>query len=240
MYVQVCAGLANRLRALVSAICAAEDIGSPLQICWAKEPGCGALFTDIFMHDDSFEILTTPMESVRMCLSPADWEKEKRRDPIRLKSYGQFHQTDASRWIARLQQLKPLPEFLKVATYMVPEHTIGVHIRRTDNTVSLRDSPTKEFLRRMRDYADDTRFFLATDDPAEAKTMQEAFGDRIIHGATAYERHSVVGVQVAFLDFLCLSKCSEILGSAGSSFSEMAAAYGSKPLTLVKVCDFKE
>jgi hypothetical protein len=239
MYVEVCAGFANRLRALVSGICAAEDIGKPLKICWVKGSGCGAMFTDIFMHDGSFEITTTPIDNARMCLSPDDWEQEKGHATILLKSYGQFHETDPSRWLAHLQRLKPLPEFQAVAAYMVPEHTVGVHIRRTDNKVSIRESPTKEFLRRMREYASDTRFFLATDDPVEVTVLQEAFGDRIIHGAIAYERHSLVGVQVAFLDFLCLSKCSEILGSVGSSFSEMAAAYGSKPLKLVKICDFK-
>jgi len=42
------AGLANRLRATVSGMCAAEDVGRPLTIIWEKDRHCDADFADLF------------------------------------------------------------------------------------------------------------------------------------------------------------------------------------------------
>jgi hypothetical protein len=78
-----------------------------------------------------------------------------------------------------------------------------------------------------------TLFFVASDDDSERKTMQARFPGRILVAASIIDRFTFNGGVNSFLDFLGLSKCSEILGSASSSFSEMAAAYGGIPLKIV-------
>lgn len=234
MYLQVCAGLANRLRALVSGICGAEELGVPLVISWPKEAGCQANFRELFVQNEVFDGITiadTTLHTVRQCLSPADWEREKvNGNTITIKSYGHFYQKDAARWLQVLRSLKPRQELAEQA--IIPP-AVGVHIRRKDNRVSIEQSPTSAFLKRMRAYPANTLFYLATDEPAEVYNLRKEFGPRLITRANMYDRTSLVGMQMALVDFICLSKCSEILGSAGSSFSEMAAAYGDKPLHVV-------
>ena len=233
MFLQVCAGLANRLRAAVSGICAAQDLGVPLVISWPVEPACAAAFTDLFEPVPQIEITNQQSLRARMCLSPADWEREKTQSDIMIKSYGQFHQSDPERWTRALRSLKPRAEFVGYVKRTI-RGSVGVHIRRTDNKVSCERSPTSAFIAQMQTYPDDTVFFIATDDNKEWDTLARIFpAERIIRATTNRSRDTTDGMRAAFIDFLCLAACTEILGSAGSSFSEMAAAYGNMPLRIV-------
>jgi len=234
MFLQVCAGLANRLRATVSGICAAQDLGVPLMISWPWEVTCAATFKDLFEPVPHVVIVEIYNYKARMCLSPADWEREKTESEISIKSYGQFHQSDPERWLQTLRSLKPKAEFLNSVKKLIVGNVIGVHIRRTDNKVSCERSPTSAFIAEMKKYKKDTVFFIATDDNKEWYTLLNTFSaERLIRATTNRSRDTSDGMRAAFIDFLCLAACTEILGSAGSSFSEMAAAYGDRPLCTV-------
>ena len=228
MELQVCAGLANRLRATVSGICAAEAIGVPIKISWPREAVFGATFTDLFelpvgaTFDDAF------LQGAKMCLSESDWDG---RTGLRLKSYGCFYRKDPQRWLECLRSLKPRAEFVP----RLPPNTVGVHIRRTDNARSIKDSPTEAFFRAMDAYPAATTLFLATHSPAERAAVLARYPGRVITiPIECYHRDLLKGIQEAFREFLGLASSSEILGSAGSSFSEMAAAYGNKALRIIK------
>lgn len=229
MELQVCAGFANRLRATVSGICAAEAIGVPVKISWPQELSFAATFTDLFQLPSggavSFD--DAVLQGAKMCLSEADWDG---RSGLRLKSYGCFYRKDPKRWLECLRSLKPRAEFVP----QLPPNTVGVHIRRTDNARSIKDSPTEAFFRAMDAYNAATIFFLATDSPVEKAAVLARYPGRVMVLPTeCYHRDLLKGIQDAFREFLGLANCSEILGSAGSSFSEMAAAYGGCTLRLI-------
>ena len=104
-----------------------------------------------------------------------------------------------------------------------------------DNARSIKDSPTEAFFRAMDAYNAATIFFLATDSPVEKAAVLARYPGRVMVLPTeCYHRDLLRGIQDAFREFLGLANCSEILGSAGSSFSEMAAAYGNKALRIIK------
>lgn len=116
--------------------------------------------------------------------------------------------------------------------------TIGIHVRRTDHAKCIEMSPTALFIQKMtaeiaRNPAAD--FFLSTDDPAVEREMKENFGSRIFVGEKEFSRQTVPGMQAAVVDLYCLSKTSAIWGSYWSSFSDVAAQIGNKPLlTMMK------
>lgn len=236
MYLEVCAGFANRLRATVSGICAAEDVKCSLTISWPVESVCAATFTDLFEPIDDIIFCSSHNPNAQMCLSPEDWLKEKTKGNILIKSYGQFHQSDPARWNRVLRSLKLRPKLEDYAnkTIQLTYPIVGVHIRRTDNMVSRQKSPTHAFLKKMLTYHTNIFFFIATDDNEEWEIIAKTIPvERLVRANINHSRNTLSGMFGAVVDFLCLSKCSEILGSAGSSFSEMAAAYGDCPLHII-------
>jgi hypothetical protein len=232
IFLQVCAGLANRLRATVSGIRAAEELGCSITISWPKEAVFGATWTDLFETDLApwIRFIDEPIKGARMCLTAEDFAKLPTEGDILIKSYGCFQPMD-TKWLAWLRRLKPLTQY---RTDFGANPPVGIHIRRTDNVTSCLSSPTPVFFAAMNAFPPTTQFFLATDDPVERKALMNSYPGRIsVLPTTCYHRDLKEGIEQGFREFLGLAACSEILGSVGSSFSEMAAAYGGVPLRRV-------
>lgn len=118
---------------------------------------------------------------------------------------------------------------------------IGLHIRRTDNTVAIASSATKyyfEIIDALIRKNENVRFYLATDSVEEKKSFYDKYnndGQRIIFTSenTVLERNSVDGMKAAYQELLCLSYTDRILGSFYSSYSSVAAALNKKRIDLV-------
>lgn len=114
--------------------------------------------------------------------------------------------------------------------------TIGVHIRRTDNIGSIKESPTDLFITKMTEEIeknDNTMFYLATDSEEEKKRLTAIFTDRIITSPYKADRDSVQGKKNALVELYILAATRKIMGSAKSSFSLIASKIGHNPLELV-------
>ena len=261
--IQVCAGFANRLRALVSAMCVAEDI-IPLNDDGSRPPSLVVSWPSEFnIHTAPFEFLFSKQslpswiriedgrlqphsgwDTVKSVLSQEDWDflwlRAGQSRPIRIRSHGQFHRSDPERWLAHLRSLKPTDFIQSVADDVfscVPEGStvVGAHIRRGDNKKSIEESPSELFWEVMEAYDQSVLFYLATDSEEERLQALERFPNRILKGSdTILSRNDPFGCREGMLDFYCLSRCSEILGSYYSSFSEMAAMYGGVELRIMK------
>lgn len=107
--------------------------------------------------------------------------------------------------------------------------TIGVHIRRTDNKVSIQASPLENFTQMMDKEIDEdasTKFYVASDDDRVKETLKSKYPTRIITLMDDTDRNSLEGMKFAVLDLFCLSKTQKIIGSVGSSYSQIAAEIG--------------
>jgi hypothetical protein len=164
-------------------------------------------------------------------LSREDWDRVyfnwDQTSDLYIKSYGIFYSNDS--WDVQLRKLKPsrqVKEFVDRRCATVDwTKTVGVHIRRTDNKKSILASPVEGFLQKMRE-EDDCTFLLATDDKEVRNTIELEFGPRCIVPAIVLSRKTEEAMIQGVADFFALSKCSKIIGSAHSSFSEIAARYG--------------
>lgn len=112
----------------------------------------------------------------------------------------------------------------------VDENTIGVHIRRTDNELSITKSPTFLFEQAMDAEIEKNRkttFYLATDDASEELHFVEKYGNKIIASSKrTLDRNSREGIEDAMMDLANLSRCHLIFGSYWSSFSETSSEWG--------------
>lgn len=242
LHLQVCAGFANRVRALISGVCAAELLKLSLVIHWfPKSPECACRFSTVLDPESlpkAVKVVPEDLYQAREVLSQDDWKELMQTwdgtSDLHIKSYGIFFST--STWNTHLQALRPSPfvkEMLQRRCGSVDWTTaVGVHIRRTDNWKSIEGSPTESFLQAMRSRPE-TIFVVATDDKELRETLLQEFGTRCIFPATTLSRRTEEGMISGVADFFALSKCSRIWGSYASSFSEIAARYGSTELKIL-------
>lgn len=116
-------------------------------------------------------------------------------------------------------------------------HTIGIHIRRTDNIASITESPTELFINRIQEeiaQEPNVQFYLASDSEEDKRILIDKFGKRIITSVKKTSRNSLQGMQDALVELYVLSKTKKILGSMKSSFSETAAQISGIPCELLK------
>ena len=228
--------MANRLRALVSAMCLAEDLSLNLQIIWSvNDPACMAKFETLF---DTMRLpnwmtvaISPAPENSTEVLSPEDLELWLSKPPKPIRSYGHFYQKDAQRWLKYLRSLKPHPS---IHIPLVTPMMVGIHIRRGDHMKSKRFSPLQAFIQVMQEQPKFINFVVATDSMTEREALQVLFGERVTFPSTSLSRMTQSGMNSAVSDFIALSLCSKIYGSYASSFSELAAMYGGVPLQVIK------
>lgn len=137
-----------------------------------------------------------------------------------------FYPTNPTLYERLFIPVETIEEQIQTYTAQFSPHTIGVHIRRTDNVMAIAQSPLELFLQRMKQETDthsDCKFFVASDSEEDKATLKKQFGDRIITSSQPADRNSLQGMQEAAVDFFSLSRTTAILGSCYSSFSEIAA-----------------
>ncbi len=117
-------------------------------------------------------------------------------------------------------------------------HTIGVHIRRTDHQQAIQESPLELFTDAIDHEADlhpDLCVYLATDDEATKAALRQRYGQRILTSNTSATRDTTDGIREALIEMYTLSRTAHIYGSAGSSFSTIAAYLGGITNTVLSV-----
>lgn len=108
-------------------------------------------------------------------------------------------------------------------------NVIGIHIRRTDNSQSISNSPIELFINKIEEEIKkdkSVQFFVCSDNIDIKKLLKYIFKDRILTYNSTLERDSKKGIQDALIEMYCLSKTKKIYGSFYSSYTETAAAIG--------------
>lgn len=106
----------------------------------------------------------------------------------------------------------------------------GVHVRRGDHQYAIANNPIEKFIEKMERQLEgnpDSFFYLASDGQDVIDMMRDRFPGRvIINEGARLSRRSRTGMEDAIVDLLALSKTGRIIGSFGSTFSDMASYIG--------------
>ena len=189
-------------------------------------------FTDVSETMDKFnELGNSAFETVM---------KEKELKFIR--AFSQFHDFKGIKY--PLDFIKPSNRVLKkaetITKKMDKNNTIGVHIRRADNQISINNSPLEMFIDAMNEEIaknEKVTFYLASDDKGTIEEMKKIFGERIFamgDGEKSFDRDNDEGIIDAYAELLCLSHSQKIIGSFYSTYSRIAAMISDIPLEVIK------
>jgi hypothetical protein len=218
--------------ALTSAIAIGREMGIPVRIIWTPSHECRIGFDDLFEPLPNVQrggIFSPPT----ICKNAAEFLTLPKMKNMHIITDIPFYQSPQLSSI--LRELKPRQHFIDTVKTLFGDKTIvGVQIRRTDNEQAIKHSPTEAFLEAMATYPITTYFFLATDSEFEKVKLRDVYGSRILTFEAPLNRGTLAGMRAAFTDWLALSKCTEILGSYRSTFSETAAEFGAVPLRVIK------
>lgn len=157
---------------------------------------------------------------------------------ILIRSGVQFYDFDRSLYRALF---RPSQDIVDEAAKRLEAGTgsfVGLHIRRTDNAVSIQRSPLHLFTDAIDSEieSDDTvRFYLATDSEDVKSMLNARYPGRIVYSPFKSARNTAEGIREALIEMVALSLCRKIYGSYWSSFSEAAAMIGDTPLTTLVV-----
>lgn len=126
----------------------------------------------------------------------------------------------------------------QIACSFTQERTIGIHLRRTDNIDSIKNSPLSLFIIRMDQELTsnpDIHFYIASDSLNEKLELKKQYGDRLIMSLKEVQRNNKDGIIDALIELYILSRTCKIYGSAHSSFSTLAASIGGVELEIVSL-----
>lgn len=126
-----------------------------------------------------------------------------------------------------LPQKAIVAEVKKIMTqFACKQNFIGIHIRRSDNLISIKKSPLELFIKAIdKELCKDPSvcFYVASDSVEEKLKLKERYGDCLYTSLETGERNSQDGIIKAMIDLYLLSYAKKIYGSAYSSFSTLAA-----------------
>ncbi len=258
-------GLCNRLRTLLSALAVSRQMGGgSIRVEWAdRQPECSAGFHELFQPLDTDHLHITPRHwwnipderknlhlpgLLRHCLysrQVANFHPDRQGDIHHYLRTGQtlyistcFPLCDYPPELSRQLRLLPsLQQQVDRRTAHFADNTIGIHIRRTDNSVSIKKSPEQAFAKAIEleiEANTNVRFYLASDDEALKRRFLRRYGFHIQTDFGTSSRSTLEGMQEAAIQLWSLARTRRLLGSYWSSFSDMAAEIGGIPLHIVQ------
>ena len=249
LIIQPSGGLCNRMRVINSARVLAARREEPLVVLWYACPELNCSFQDLFLPVKDFTILNirSLKDPRKLFYQLGARQRLGNEDILHHKTEGVLHEdfyASLKNWVyiftwehfypsrdySCYVPTQTLRQRIDTTTASFGSHCVGVHIRRTDNTISMGKSTTEQFVALMEaelSMHPETSFFLATDDMEEERRIREAFPGKILSNQNrTLERDSLAGMHDALLDLYCLAATKKLIGSYWSSFTDIAADMG--------------
>lgn len=261
------AGLCNRLNSIVCALqYKTKHPNVDVKIFWFKYFHCNCRFDDLFkqlpppyphVQELGFGVKNRPgtkfnfyiPDKLRFLwydcvITPShnadrfeDYTKEKERVYVYKDNRFCFAEPDYN--VSRFFQ--PVDDIQKRINEVTKDwngNVIGLHIRRTDNTLAIKNTPIEHFyniIDKELSIDKNAKFYLATDDDYVKIELKKRYGEHtIISPKLTLKRNSVRGMKDAVLDLFCLASTKKIYGSCASTYSLFAShLFGRELITKV-------
>lgn len=257
-------GLCNRMRVVASACALAEAHSLPLAIAWQATPDCRAHFDELFQPLQAVHVqlirsqfIHTPATK-RNLLLPFLLRKG-----LGFSEQRCFHPHDAHHFLRLAQAHKrlyvdtcyalfpysaalmrrlfvPLPslqERIETLAAQLTPRSLGIHIRRTDNIMSISHSPIEAFIAAIDQrltQGEANALFLATDDEQVKAQLRARYGSRLLTAPRPAARNTLQGMEDTVVELWTLARTDSLVGSYFSSFTDTAAELSGRPLHVVQ------
>ncbi len=259
-------GISNRMRAIDSAISIANNTGHALQVIWIRDKKLNCKYSDLFLPIENVEIVEksfTPLKFlrasvlnfylpsiIRFLLGIRFYSKAKVHQ-LRDDKYDFEQITDSYSNVVFVSNLrfypvqqpnalfKPIDQIRRRVEHITKsftDHTVGIHVRRTDHKKAIESSPLALFFEAIENEIENenkSTFYVASDSSEVRDAMKDSFGSKIILNPQEPGRSTKEDIQHGLAELFSLSKTQKVYGSYGSSFSQTACEISSIPLIML-------
>jgi hypothetical protein len=246
-------GLCNRINTIKCAIATHDALDLDFKVCWRNNSELKAKFTDLFEPIETKGVqiidsknpllwpgggpvyglmnLSRKIYGFDKCFNGTAHSNEDFKQLIgdannvyifASNRFSPFGDADTEKFFHPIMKLQKRIDKISKGF----ENVIGIHIRRTDNVVSILNSPDEKFFVRIDSLLENNpsqRFFLATDDNSVKNTYERRYGDHIATNRFDLSRNTLEGMENAVVDLWSLARCQRIIGSSHSTYSICAA-----------------
>lgn len=268
-------GLANRMRAMNSAIEYTRTADVPLNVIWFSNRELNADFSDLFLPPSYSDNQTITIKQgtflnrflyrsprrhtlwLPKFIAPLRFDTRiYSKEFVRLQQEGKLEKAiDKGKRVlieschefgqyqsALSRNFIPCPDILTAVDEYVDKYfsprTIGIHVRRTDNTLAIEQSPLSLFIDSMHreiEQCAETNFYVASDDISCKEELRSIFGERILTIDTVCNRESIAGMKDAVKEMWILSRTCKIYGCFYSSYAVIASQLSDIPLHILQL-----
>lgn len=252
-YLHLKAGLCNRLRTLLGYAFVAHRVSGQVYFCWTPDAHCNGRFQDHFLPVARCTLLSeTDFAQASAHIGKAKGVERRHgerragtdvlfqgqrclQDIVRQYGLSAALKKDVDPFV--YQHLRLQPRLQAALEQLSRQHRLsqctGVHVRRTDFVRDARqrhefvdDEWFQQQMRQKLNQDPARRFLLATDNRRTQEAMHAAFPQRIVMYQTIVRQGQVkrhTDLEHAVMDLFALSECGDVIGSPGSSFSDLAS-----------------
>lgn len=124
---------------------------------------------------------------------------------------------------------------IQAITQQFTDSTIGIHIRRTDNILAIKNNPISKFITLIEKELtinSNTKFYIASDDVNVKQELANKFPNKIIQNNWELRRDTENGMKDAVAELYCLGRTKKIIGCGHSTYSLMASWLYNSPIIL--------
>lgn len=239
------AGIANRIKRLFTGLRLKAIQNEEIEMYWSLSELVTESFWDLFEFDTEFtlkqiivdkkvildDVMDIGENNVFRLLVPdiklpEGFTKAYAKDEPDMEyidfEYERIPSNVRKLYLPYFSKLKPSDKVSqRIQKINLPNNYISVHVRLNAQWKQFdrgKDNDLKKYEEAMKRYPSDTVFFLASCDAAVAEYFKERFKERIIE----LPDKDYIGSIDAVADLYLLSKGKEMIGSYGSTFTEMA------------------
>lgn len=240
-------GLCNRLRGMFSVYAFADFLNIPFGFSWHPSNPCPCQFHELFevppdlVYENERKWLNKKSNQIEIKLFRTFDTPWHFWNTIIKNDYALTWENFYDIYKKQLRKLKPIPKINKKIISFTEKNNIneriGLHIRKTDNGVGNKNKKYRtnedwyfNMIDTELDNNDQSKFFLATDNPESRLKIMERYGDKVISFTTQddfnIKKLRQTTMEDSIVDFYCLSLCKRLYGENGSSFSDVASELG--------------
>ena len=221
---QVNGDIIQRIQAIVSGICWAEEFGIFLHLYWWSIPIETSLEQCFHIYSPTPRIIVHPGYIEKAISITSQDHFESKNFPLVIQSKHRFYEKNSEKWCSALRSLLPSPEIQRRLTIIPSKGAVALYIHGIPEQIV-----AKVLSLVWTDYRNSSIFLLSTDSSEIQKFFELMLPNRLFVLRPTSKFHPKIHTMDRLVDFFAFSQSTAIIDASSSQLCKLAGEYGGIP-----------